>query len=208
MSHFRKTSLTYREKYDGKHRFEHWYRDNQVYFITARCRAGTAAFALPKAQEIVWTKFDQYTAEFDFEPWVTSLMTNHYHTLGYLRKKENLGPMMQRLHGSVAKLVNDTNEEDGMERLTPFWGDTKHNDYMDGCIRDELQADRAYRYVLMQAVKARVVKEWREYPNTRVQRERGEAIGWAREHAAFMYGVEYPRYRKVKGARKSQQQSR
>ena len=33
---------------------------------------------------------------FGFFPWVTSLLNNHYHTLGYLRVGENLGPMMQR----------------------------------------------------------------------------------------------------------------
>ena len=62
-------------------------------------------------------------------------MDNHYHSLGYLMLGDNLGPLMQRLHGSVAKLVNDLLPV----RVTPFWGDVKHNDYMDGCIRDEKQ---------------------------------------------------------------------
>ena len=34
-------------------------------------------------------------------------MDNHYHTLGYLREGQRLPSMMQRIHGSVAKLVND-----------------------------------------------------------------------------------------------------
>lgn len=34
-------------------------------------------------------------------------MNNHYHTLGYLYVGNNLKQLMQRLHGSVAKLVND-----------------------------------------------------------------------------------------------------
>lgn len=51
-----------REYTKGKHRFEHWYRDN-----------------------------------------TTTLLNNHYHTLGYLGLGPNLGPMMQRIHGSVAK---------------------------------------------------------------------------------------------------------
>ena len=48
---------------------------------------------------------------------------------------ENLGPMMQRLHGSVAKLTNDTLPE----RRGAFWQDKAHDDYYDGCIRDVLQ---------------------------------------------------------------------
>lgn len=197
MSDFHKTSDAYRKIYQGKHRFEHWYRDNTVYFITARTRAGTPVFETGTAQEIFWTKFTQYTSEFGFEPWVTSLMNNHYHVLGYLPKKEGLGPMMQRLHGSVAKLVNDLQVQLGSPKLSPFWGDTKHNDYMDGCIRDEVQAERAYKYVLRQAVRAGIVKDHQSYSNTRVTREMENAIVWAREHRAFMYGVDYPRYRKL-----------
>ena len=32
---FRKSSATARESHNGHHRYEHWYLDNQVYFITA-----------------------------------------------------------------------------------------------------------------------------------------------------------------------------
>ncbi len=92
---------------NGRHRFEHWYRDNTVYFITARCRDKFPAFATTAAQDVFWDRFTCYTSEFGFVPWVTSLMNNHYHTLGYLKVGDNLGRMMQRIHGSVAKLVND-----------------------------------------------------------------------------------------------------
>lgn len=40
MKTFRTSSYTDKEFFDGKHRFEHWYRDNTVYFITSRCRDG------------------------------------------------------------------------------------------------------------------------------------------------------------------------
>jgi hypothetical protein len=33
---------------------------------------------------------------------VTTLLYNHYHTVGYLKKGEELGAMMRKLHGSVA----------------------------------------------------------------------------------------------------------
>src|SRR5688572_17033846 len=104
---FRKSSSSSTEAWAGRHRFEHWYLDNQVYFITARCRDRFTAFASEAAKAIFWNRFENYTAEFGFTPWVTSRLDNHYHTLGYLKVGENLGPMMQRLHGSVAKLVND-----------------------------------------------------------------------------------------------------
>src|ERR1700691_5760713 len=92
---FRKSSYTSHEFFDGKHRFEHWYRDNTVYFITSRCRDKFPAFETEKAKTIFWDRFDHYATLYGFVPWVTSLLNNHYHTLGYLRNGENLGPMMQ-----------------------------------------------------------------------------------------------------------------
>ncbi|MGH7215120.1 MAG: hypothetical protein ACREIT_10190 [Tepidisphaeraceae bacterium] len=37
-SRFRKSSATDTHFWGDDHRFEHWYRDNTVYFITARVR--------------------------------------------------------------------------------------------------------------------------------------------------------------------------
>ncbi len=143
--------------YRGHHRYEHWLVDNQVYFITARCRDRVPAFAGEASKVVFWERFGHYTAEFGFTPWVTSLLDNHYHTLGYLRQGANLPPMMQRLHGSVAKLVNDRLPT----RLARFWCDEAGKQYFDGCIRDEQQARLAYRYTLTQAVRHGIVCDWR-----------------------------------------------
>ncbi len=105
-----KASRSAREHFRGQHRFEHWYVDNQVYFITARCRDRFPAFACDQAKAIFWDRFEYYADQNGFVPWVTSLMDNHYHTLGHLREGMKLQRMMQRLHGSVAKLVNDVLE--------------------------------------------------------------------------------------------------
>ena len=109
MPPLRKSSYTANKHYEGKHRFEHWYKDNQVYFITSRCRDKFPAFATEQAKRIFWDRFDHNANQFGFAPWVTSLLDNHYHTIGYLKTGENLGPFIQRFHGSVAKLVNDIN---------------------------------------------------------------------------------------------------
>src|SRR5690349_8171256 len=107
MGRFRKSSISNSKYYDGQHRFEHWYRDNTVYFITARCRDRYPSFRSEQAKEIFFDRFNHYTAQYGFTPWVTSLLDNHYHTVGYLRVGESLGQMMRHIHGSVAKLVND-----------------------------------------------------------------------------------------------------
>jgi len=187
-----KSSSSTRERYRGKHRLEHWYVDNQVYFITARCRDRFPAFASEAAKGVFWDRFDFYTKRHLFTPWVTSLIDNHYHVLGYCKEGVLLGAMVQRVHGSVAKLVNDVLPE----RRVPFWTQrgAGHGDYFDGCVRDESQCRKAYRYTLTQSVRHGVCEDWREYPHTHVNIELERALRRAIELNAFMRDVPYPRY--------------
>ena len=186
----RKSSESSNTEYRGRHRYEHWYCDNQVYFITSRCRDRFRAFASEKAKAVFWDRFEHYTAKHCFTPWVTTLIDNHYHVLGYCKHGDRLGEMMRLIHGSVAKLVNDLLAE----RLRPFWTDTGHQDYFDGCIRDELQCRRSYRYVLTQSVRHNICRDWREYPHTRVNVELERGLKRALELGAFLEGVPYKRY--------------
>src|SRR5689334_9646528 len=132
MWRFRKSSATSHEHFDGQHRFEHWYRDNTVYFITSKVRDGFAAFETEAAKMIFWDRFHFYTNMHGFVPWVATLMNNHYHFEGYLRDGEQLGEMMRKLHGSVAWMVM---KEIGLKHV-PFWRSKGNKDYFDGCIRD------------------------------------------------------------------------
>src|SRR5688572_25464461 len=104
---FRRSSISSDEYYNGDHRFEHWYRDNSIYFITARCRNRFPAFESEQAKAVFWERFEFYTKKYAFVPLVTSLMDNHYHSELYVKHAENLGAFMRGLHGSVAKLTND-----------------------------------------------------------------------------------------------------
>lgn len=189
-----KTSRSQHASHGEQHRFEHWLADNQVYFITARCRDQFNAFASEAAKDVFWRQLEKYSKEFGYVPWVTSLVDNHYHTLGYLRVGKNLPIMMQRLHGSVSKLVNDLLPT----RRVPFWRDAEGKGYFDGCIRDEKQARLAYRYTLTQAVRHRIVRDWRDYPHTRVNIGLEAAIRRSHELNAFLDGVPYKRYQKPK----------
>lgn len=192
-----KCSYSTWERYGERHRFEHWYVDNQVYFITARCTDRFPAFAAERARSIFWDRFSFYTRKFLFTPWVTSLMDNHYHVLAYCREGLLLGQMMRRLHGSVAKLVNDTLPR----RRVPFWTQkgSGHGDYFDGCIRDEKQCRLAYHYVLTQSVRHGACSDWRDYPHTHVNIELERGMRRALELGAFLERVPYPRYQKGRG---------
>ena len=192
MTWTRKTTFSTGPSYNGQQRFTHWYRDNQVYFITVRCTEKFPAFASEPARAIFWNRFEHYTHEALFTPWVTSLMSNHYHVLGYCKNGEALGPMIRKIHGSVAKLVNDILPQ----RQLPFWGDRGHRDYFDGCIRDETQCRRAYRYTLTQSVRHGLCSDWRQYSHTRVNIELERGVRRALELNAFLKGVPYKRYQK------------
>ncbi len=110
--------------------------------------------------------------------------------IGYLRVGVELKELMRKLHGSVAKLVNDTLDA----RMVPFWGDRQNRDYFDGCLRDETQLVRSYRYVHRQCVRHRVAREPEAFEGTRVWRSLEECVAFAREHRALMWGVPYARY--------------
>jgi hypothetical protein len=200
MGTFRRGNPSSNEFFDGQHRFEHWYRDNTIYFITARCRDRFAAFASEEAKRIFWNRYDHYTRMHGYQPFVTTLLDNHYHSLGYLLEGSQLGEMMRKIHGSVAKLVNDTLPE----RRVPFWGDGHHDDYFDGCIRDVLQYTRAYPYTLNQAVRARIVKHYRDYPHTHVPVELESGLILALERHAFLEKVPYARYERREARRCAQ----
>jgi hypothetical protein len=188
----RKSNPRENEFYDGKHRFEHWYRDNSVYFITARCRDKYPAFDSEQAKAIFWDRFLYYAQLHGFVPWIITILNNHYHALGYLRVGTELGEMMRKIHGSVAKLVNDLLPE----RRVPFWRDAESHDYFDGCLRDRLQCRRAYRYTLLQAERAGLVPDYKLYPHTRIFIDLDRGVKRALELNAFLPDVPYPRYQR------------
>ena len=191
---FRKSSISSGEYYDGQHRFEHWYRDNSIYFITAHCRNRFPAFESEDAKAIFRERFDFYAKKYAFVPLITSLIDNHYHTELYVKDAKNLGTFMRGLHRSVAKLVNDVLEREGKPRLEPFWYDTGKQGYFDGCLRNEKQHRRAHRYIWLQSVRHGIAKDPREYPHTRECVRVDVAVKRALEVHAYMQDVSYKRY--------------
>lgn len=190
MPYTHRHSHTQKLERDGLHRFEHWRRDNCAYLITARVRHRARAFTSEQAKAIFWDRFGHYTDTYGFTPIVTSLIANHYHTVGYMREGENLGVMMKGIHGSIAKLVNDLLPT----RIRPFWVDRGHQNYWDGCLRDEVQFRRTYLYVRHQAMRHGLARTWQEYPHTRVNVGLEVALKRLVELRAFLYGVPYKRY--------------
>jgi hypothetical protein len=187
---FAKCAHTQTHHFKGKHRFEHWYRDNTVYFVTARCRERFPAFESEQAKTVFWNRFEHHAEAHGFVPWVATLIDNHYHTIGYLREGKQLGQMMRNIHGSIAKLVNDLLSK----RHKPFWRDRGGMDYFDGCLRDAVQCRRAYGYTLRQCRRHGICRDWRDYPHTRVYIDLERGLKRALELKAFLNDVPYKRY--------------
>jgi hypothetical protein len=97
---------------------------------------------------------------------------------------------MQRLHGAIAKLVNDLL----VVTIRSFWTDSGKQNYFDGCIRDEIQCRRAYRYVLTQCRRHGICFDPTDYPHTRVEIDVDRGVKRALELRAFLEDVPYPRY--------------
>ena len=165
---------------------------NQVDFITGKCLEGFPALQSEKAKSIFWDRFEFHANQAKFQPWIVSVLDNHYHVVGYCELGDNLPEMMRKFHGSTSKLINDLL----VKRRVPFWRDEHDHDYNDGCLRDVLQLDRAYRYVLRQSARHGICLDWREYQHTRVYWGLVESIRFAVGHRALLEGVPYKRYLK------------
>ena len=211
MSFTRKSEQATPKSFRGRTRFEHWYRDNQVYFITARVANRLPAFASEQAKQTFWTAFDKYTEQAGFTPWITCLLDNHYHTLGYLRVGLNLPKMIKGLHGCTAKLVNDLLEAGGIEaggihstcptclnqRINPFWSENAHKTYFDGLLRNEEQARKTFRYIPRQPLRHGLIPAHASpdsYPHTRLRVPLEQALRRATQLNAYLQGVPYKRY--------------
>jgi REP element-mobilizing transposase RayT len=185
-----KSGASRKEWYKGAHKFEHWYVDHSVYLITSRVRAKRHVFTQPQACDIFWAKFEQYAGENTFEPWIVTLMSNHYHVLGYLKEGNRLGEMMRKFHGSVAWMVCKAL----VITHKPFWRDDAHRDYFDGCLRDESQLRRTFKYIQNQAQRAGLIGSGQAYHNTRIYIPLDRCLELARERNALLTGVPYARY--------------
>jgi REP element-mobilizing transposase RayT len=197
MPRFRKSSRTKTHFFKGAHCYEHWYRDNTIYFITARCRDRYAAFESEQAKHVFWNRLLHHTKTHSFTLIIASLLNNHYHLLGYLKKGDDLGLMMRKVHGSVSKLVNDLLPQ----RREKFWVDAGHQDYFDGCIRNELQLRRAFRYTLTQRKRHGICADPEDYRHTRVFVDLERAVKRAHQLGAFMKVVPYQRYQRNRNRR-------
>jgi hypothetical protein len=81
-----------------------------------------------------------------------------------------------------------------VERIPKVWCDSGRKGYFDGCLRNEIQGRRTFRYVLTQCRRHLVCEDPADYPHTVVNVGIDRAIKRALQLNAFMEGVPYKRY--------------
>ena len=171
-----------------RHRCEHWHIDNQIYFITARCRDRLPAFRTEAAKAIFWQQLDIKAQAHGFTPIITSLIDNHYHVLGHLREGEQLTPLIRGLHSSVARYINQVTPE--AEQVKPLFRMQTGKQYFDGAIRSSKQFIRTFRYIERQGIWHKLCQPGEAYAHTRISVERDRAMKRALRIGAFLYGVD------------------
>ena len=163
----RKTRFTTGPIYKGRHRLEHWYRDNQVYFITARCRDKHPAFAMERA--IAAPGRSEVSP-----PCVPGALNGVSSGQAHARRTD-ISPQVNTPGGSPRICVLSLRERS---------------------IRNERQCRRAFRYTLTQSVRHGICTDWREYPHTHVKVDLERGVKRALQLKAFLEGVPYKRHQK------------
>ena len=176
----------------GSHRFEHWIKDNQLYFLTSCTNGKAHVFQTEETQAIFLKCFDNWHERSGLKVCVISLLSNHYHLVGYAKSGQQLIDFIRGLHSSTARYLNQLLDLP----LRPFWREAGGQSYFDGCLRDEGQASKAWTYTRDQAVKAGLVRTYHDWPGTRVIVEREPMVRRATQLDAYLRGVPYKRYEK------------
>ena len=174
-----------------RHRHEHWHIDNQIYFITARCRDRRPAFATEECKQIFWRQYRLKMNAFGMTPIITSLLDNRYHFLAHLRKGDNLTPLMRGLHGSVARYINEVTPEE--QQVKPLFREKTGKQYFDGAIRTPRQFRRCFRYIERQCIRHGVAADPDAHPHTIIDVPMDRALKRALQINAFLPGVPDPR---------------
>ena len=147
---FRKSAATKTESFKSHHRYEHWYLDNQIYFITARCRDSLPRLRERSSEDNLLGPLRSLhktlrLCTVDHKP--TRQPLPHARLSPYRRKPRPDDATPARFHRKTSQRHPTT--------TTACHSGAKsgNRDYFDGCIRNEKQCRLAYKYTQRQSVR-------------------------------------------------------
>jgi len=136
------------------HNPPHIYLDNTVYFMTARTANKKCYFIANKKKEILRNILSVTIQELQviISAWV--ILSNHYHLLIKIKRKDDLAKLMQLFHGRTSYILNKIDGLTGRQIWYNYW---------DYCIRDEKDYYNHLNYIHINPVKHGLVGRPEDY---------------------------------------------
>lgn len=99
----------------------HIFRDQAIYFITARTRDLFYFFRPQKYKKIFKLVLKEAVAKFQAKLYGWVINHNHYHLLISFDKGTKLAKFIRFLHGKTARLLNDLDNSFGQKIFQNYW---------------------------------------------------------------------------------------
>ena len=150
------------------HNPPHLFLDRTSYFITGGTHKKQAFWFDDERKHILLDAIKDWFSKYkwDIEAWI--IFNNHYHLIVCRYRGEDLSPIIRRIHGRSATLLN---RRDGCRQRKVWWN------YWDRCIRNEKDFLAYLHYTLWNPVKHGFVSQpqdygWSSYRHTMKKYER------------------------------------
>jgi len=136
-----------------KHHPLHIYKDNELYFITARTIKKEKFFNTAEKKGIFHRTLKSVLEKYGYHLYAWIVLGNHYHFLMKAITGENLKFFVKDLHSLSAKEINKSDDQAGRKIWFQYW---------DRCVRDEKDFYFHFNYIHHNPVKHGYVKTQEE----------------------------------------------
>jgi len=131
------------------HHPPHIFRDNTLYFITARTINKKSFFNSDEKKEILRKVIKEAIKRFEISCYAWVILDNHYHLLMRIKEGKYLSKFIQNIHTNSSRLLNKLEDLQGRNIWFQYW---------DRCIRDERDFWKHFNYIHHNPVKHRRVE--------------------------------------------------
>jgi len=135
------------------HHPPHIYKDDSIYFITARTYQKEKIFNTDQKKKILFKNLRNEFSKIDYKLYAWAILDNHYHIEFKTKFGSNLGKTLNFIHGRTAFEINELENISGRKIF---------QNYLDYCIRDEKDFYRHFNYIHHNPVKHQYVKTQEE----------------------------------------------
>ena len=132
-----------------KHHPLHIYKDETIYFVTARTIKKEKFFNTGEKKKILLQALKKSLEDYRYLPFAWIILSNHYHLLFKAKKGEDLGHFISSLGSLSSKDLNKLDDKKGRNIWFQYW---------DYCPRNEKDFYQHFNYIHHNPVKHGYVK--------------------------------------------------